>query len=308
MHRWSIGALLALVVLVLIYFVAQSAGRSLPEPKLLRTISDGLRHPTEMIYTNGEFWLAQLRDSQLYTLSDVAGELKPVDSVAPIASPHFMAADKRGVYISEGRGDSIRFYAFDGSANGEAVDVGLTLNRPHGLCIDKAGWLYIADSVNSRLLRHHLRDGTTQVFADHARRIAYGRQILCRDDGLWLSNSYEKAFPLNPGQGGNVLRITDFDSGESEVILAFPGGNVTGLTILDDRLLLVGRWWPVRDIQQFDLREQRLLEPLFASNIELDAPYGMFADHAKRRLYITFLGVHPKRSPGSQGVIQEWRF
>ena len=67
----------------------------------------------------------------------------------------------------------------------------LSLNAPHGICVRKNGeWLYIADSLNSRLVRVSLQSQRWQVFPDHDRRVAYGRQLLCREDGLWLAERY----------------------------------------------------------------------------------------------------------------------
>ncbi len=277
-----------------IYFVAQHAGPSFP---------------TEIVIANNQVWIAQLKAKTLVRTNGIpfTEELESILPESDIASPHFMASNEQGVYVSEGRGNTIRFFSFDGKIKGRELALDSELQRPHGLCI-KEGWLYIADSVGSRLVRADLETGRTEVFADLEKKIAYGRQLLCRDDGIWLSNSYEKAFELNEGIGSNVLLIKDFASGLTETIVAFPDTNTTGLAILDDRLLLVGRWTLKRDLVALDLETGQLIGTLFTSDEELDAPYGIFVDDSQRRFYVAFLGINPHRSPGSEGAVLEWRY
>jgi len=279
-----------------------------PKPVFIAQHTVG-EHPTEIIHANGEYWLAQLRQDSLFRVHrfPIQPDVIRIEPETAVRSPHFMAANQRGVYVSEGRGSGVRYFAFDGSMAGSAVPIDIPLQRPHGLCI-KDDWLYIADSVGSRLVRWHLVEQRSEVFADHEKKIAYGRQLLCRDDGIWLSNSYEKAFPLNDGIGSNVLRISDFASGNSDTIIAFPDTNTTGIEILDDRLLLIGRWVLKRDVVMLDLETGHLVGTLFTSDAELDAPYGISVDPSKRRFYIAFLGINPYKSGDGKGAILEWRY
>lgn len=270
---------------------------------------NGGEFPTELLFANDKVWLAQLKSDTLYQAKQFPFVEPPsaIKSTSPVASPHFMAASDQGVYVSEGRGDSVRYFSFDGEVAGKKLDLEQSLQRPHGLCI-KDDWLYIADSVGSRLLRRHLESGRTEVFADVDKKIAYGRQLLCRRDGLWLSNSYEGAFKLNPGLGSNILRISDFKSGKVEVIASFTDTNTTGIAVLDDRLLLIGRWSGKYDLVAIDLVNRQLIGTLFVSNKELDAPYGITVDEQKRRFYVAFLGINPNKSEASRGAILEWKY
>lgn len=298
------GVIIALLVLL-------GACQKEPQPAFIATHTSG-EHPTEIIQANGEYWLAQLKEDTLYRVPNfpedlLAHRVEPTSKTNSVNSPHFMAADQSGVYVSEGRGGAVRYFSFDGSVKGDAVPIDVPLQRPHGLCI-KDGWLYIADSVGSRLVRWHLREHRSEVFADLDKKIAYGRQLLCREDGIWLSNSYEKAFQLNDGVGSNILRISDFTSGESETIVAFPDTNTTGIGILDDKLLLVGRWVLKRDVVMLDLETGQMAGTLFTSDAELDTPYGITVDESARRFYITFLGINPYKTGDGKGAILEWRY
>ena len=234
----------------------------------LNTYMKGFRHPTEIQVIDDQIWLAQFKDDQIYRLSDLSkADLQPVIAIdsnglaEPVKSPHFFAKYKNGVFVSEGRGDSLIFYDLSSENRGDEV-VGVKvkglpeLDRPHGLCIDQDDWLYIADSANSRLLRKHLGSGKVELFKDVEKVIGYSRQLLCRKDGVWISNSFHDGFNLNQGAGSDVLRVTDFASGLTENIISFHDTGTTGLAVIDDRYLLVGRWLGKRDILVFDLKKE----------------------------------------------------
>ena len=53
-----------------------------------------------------------------------------------------------------------------------------------------------------------------RVFPDSHNQIAYIRQLTCKNNQVWISNSYESNEGLNPGTGGNILLLEDFDAGE----------------------------------------------------------------------------------------------
>jgi hypothetical protein len=285
---------------------------AIPQLTLVAEYKQGLEFPTQLILSNGVAWVAQLHATALLVFEDFPNmeSKRELASDSAIESPHFMVANEHGVYVSEGRGAEVSFFPHDLNRPGKALalELNIPMHRPHGVCIDNDNWLYIADSVNSRLIRTNLDRAVTEVFADVDKKIAYGRQLLCRDDGVWIANSYEKAFKLNQGNGGNVLRISDFSSGRLDTVVSFPHNNTTGIEIINDRLLLIGRWSGARDIVMFDLLEQQLIGTLFTSTPELDAPYGMYLDTKNRYLYVAFLGLSPDRPEGTAGGILQWRY
>ncbi len=299
-----------------------SSTQSLPKWERLNTFTDGFSHPTEVVRTSEGFIVAQMH-SRWPLIKLELGEVSESEPTAAVPksvpveglrSPHFIAEAQDGFYVSDGRASDVWYFDYNNLKDyndpkrGRIISTGFDLNRPHGLCLDSQGWLYIADSVNSRLIRWHTKNKNIEVFADHQKRIAYGRQLLCRDDGLWLSNSYEGAFDLNPGQGGVVLKISDFSSGNSEVIFADPSTNFTGIAIINDRILLVGRWSGKFDIAQLDMTNFTLLEPLMTYDDALDAPYGMYNDEENRKLYISFLGLGKNREQGERGGVVEFSY
>ncbi|MCG6872412.1 MAG: hypothetical protein LJE84_08995 [Gammaproteobacteria bacterium] len=175
----------------------------------------------------------------------------------PFAAPHFLAVHPRdGLLVSNGWGSSIVALP---DLNGAAATVfsgpvNSRLTAPHGLCVDANGWIYVADSLNSRLVRfRNLAGRDWQVFADHQRQVAYGRQLVCRDDGLWLANSFEQRPGLNPGSGGTLLHIKDFASGEARVVARFDE-KLTGIAALNDNQWLVGLWRAPPVVAVIDVR------------------------------------------------------
>ena len=290
------------------FFIGCSNESSLPNLKRIKTYTQGLKHPTQIVKLDNHFLLSQMHTPLPLTVDGLDSPIPNVTAAEGLKSPHFFAVSDNGFYLSDGRKSDIWFFPDNQIDRGRIISKGLGLNRPHGLCLDKFDWLYIADSVNSRLVRWHTKFHTTEVFADHQKRIAYGRQLLCREDGIWLSNSYEKSFKLNPGNGANILKITDFSSGKSKVIFADPNTNFTGIEIINNRLLLVGRWSGKFDVVQVDMSNFTLLDSLITYESNLDAPYGMYHDSAEQKLYISFLGLGKNRTKGQTGGIVEFTY
>ncbi|MDG2075272.1 MAG: hypothetical protein P8J24_01845 [Arenicellales bacterium] len=254
-------------------------------------------HPAHVVQRGGRRWAAEVISNRV--VSWPIG--RPVEQITasvgtlidPLASPHFLhVMEGARILVSEGWGQRIRMV--DTQAM-RVIDLptasDLSLNAPHGICVRDTGeWLYIADSLNSRLVRVSLQSQRWQVFADHDRRVAYGRQLLCREDGLWLANSHENRAGLNPGIGSNVLRINDFESGRSEVMAAFGDANMTGLEVVDDRWLLVGLWGQRQTIGVVDLLSESAVTYLPSRDDITGPPYGFFFDTASRELLVAYLG------------------
>ncbi len=277
---------------------------------LFETYSQGFLNPTLVVRNEGQFVIAQMRDGSILQTTNLYEPRQQSLSLAPgskLQSPHFITSSDQGDYVSDGRSDVIAFYPRERAQAGVLLGKEWGLNRPHGVCLDSKGWLYVADSVNSRLIRWHTVTGAVQAFADNQKVIAYGRQILCRRDGLWISNSYEGAFKLNLGRGGNVLRIVDFESGDAELIYANTDTNFTGIEIVNNRYLVVGRWSGKYDVIVYDLKKKVQVQVLSTYEEAFGAPYGMFADNAERTLYVSYLGMTSKE-PNLQGGVKLYRW
>ncbi len=301
--------LLLAVLAGLLAFWLWPAERS-PILELERVIVPPIEHPSHVLKLHGEFVATELFSERLAFSREIEFQtprmLDPRSFQERLQSPHFLAASATGGYlVSEGWGKGVvamsdskggGWRRFQG--NGE-----LQLDLPHGLCLDSQGWIHVADSMNSRLVRFKAaEDEQWQLFPDHARLVGYGRQILCREDGVWLTSSYGPKPGLNPGTGSKVLRIVDFESGRADVVLAFPDVYATGLEIIDDRWLVVGLWSPNLPLQVLDLTTGHGHQ-LERASPELGAPYGMYFDEAERRLIVAHIGDLRGRShPGGIAV------
>ena len=309
--RWvSIALILIALFTALAVVIGHLNGDPIADPRLSSKYLDGFKHPTQVVKFDEGFIVAEMKTPKLMYKSTLAEASNKEFTVGDheIKSPHFLAAYNHGVFVSEGRGEHVVFHNRHGEIELPHFSEGLRLNRPHGICVSSDGWLYIADSANSRLLRVNLKTRTSEVFKDNKRRIAYGRQLLCREDGLWLANSYEGAFKLNPGQGGNILHIKDFDSGEVKEVIAFHKANVTGLALLDEKVMIVGRWSGHYDLVVVDLETQKVTKKLTQFERQLDAPYGISLDEEQRKFYVSFLGISRERLEGEDGGVLEFSY
>ncbi len=285
------------------FIVVLLAARSLAAEKLPRLILEtstqkNLEHPSDIELADGGYLVTELFANKLVyvksqTFSD-AIVLKPEKIGKSFSSPHFIAKRPEGGYlVSEGWGRAIvsmddvsgaNWKRFEGPDHDE-------LWAPHGVCISRDGWIYVADSLNSRLVRFRNLDGDRwQVFPDHDRKIAYGRQILCNDQGIWMANSYEARDGLNQGRGSNVLLITDFESGKTETMASFPRSNMTGIALLDERWFVVGLW---SGGNRLVVVEKKTREVVFESpppSQLAGTPYGMRFDERTGKLFVTYTG------------------
>lgn len=260
-----------------------------PDFQLLDFHTGSIEYPSELVEFGGQLWVSELLSKRVITLdasfAQVTGTLTHPNRKDRFRSPHHFAMDGDRLYFSEGWGN--RIFAYDGQTV-ESFD--LELNAPHGIC-RQGDWLYIADSLNSRLVRVSVtKPDRLQVYSDPKNRIAYGRQILCRNDGIWVANSYEQREGLNPGVGGNVIVITDFTAGLDKVVAELPHTNITGIAVIEDRILLIGQWQTGR-IEMRDLSATyRAPKELPLPNENAGPPYGMYYSQADDLLYVAFIG------------------
>ena len=176
------------------------------------------------------------------------------------------------------------------------------LNAPHGICQRRGdSWIYVADSLNSRLLRFkNTNVPQWEIFPDIERLVSYGRQLLCLPDSVWLSNSYEDRDGLNPGIGSNILRIAEFKSGRLEVIASFPNVNITGLEVINGRWIIVGLWGDQNRLLMIDARGQHNPVSIDSPESVPGPPYGFFYDKKSEQLLVAFIGnIHDNSHSGA---------
>lgn len=272
--------------------------------KQLEVYSGSFFSPTQVVHSNHGWLLAQAYTKTVSKTDSLEHQAQPLFENKKLNSPHFIATTDNGLFVSEGWGKQVQFFDFKKGLLDPPITQDLDLNGPHGICVDHIGWLYIADSINSRLLRVHTQTGESQVFKDHQKKIAYGRQLLCEKNEVWLSNSYENKFQLNPGKGSNVLKISDFESGNVEVVVEYPDTNMTGIQVINNSKLLIGRWSGKYDIVIYDLKTRKEQGKLYTYDKLLGAPYGMSKDSKNRKLYIAFLGSLDKSKKHQGGIIE----
>lgn len=241
-----------------------------------------LHNPGDLVRFQGRFVATEIFDQRLAIFDDLAlGGLRHFDPEAigeRLESPQFLAVSPRGtLLISEGWGDRIVEIAdLEGGGWRAFAGVGTPFRAPHGICVDRQGWIYVADSMNSRIVRFRNLEGSGwQVFADRGRRVAFVRELVCRDGRVWAANNYEDRPGLNPGSGANILRIDDFASGEAAVVWADAGEGVTGMAVVG-RSILIGLWHAM-SVLQLDL-DGEVLGEVAGSRAAIGVPYGMLAD------------------------------
>ena len=277
----------------------------------LESFNQGIfEHPADIIEFNGTFWVTELLSSKViqtnFDMSRAQHSLRHPNPKKKFSSPHHLAADENTLFFSGGWGSSI--YSFNRSLSefSEIKNKNSSkksgLNAPHGIC-RQGKWLYIADSLNSRLLRIDVNSPTnSEVFTDHNQLISYGRQIICTDNDIWVSNSYEKREGLNVGKGSNVLKISDFSSGKAEIVTKFPNTNITGIYLHNDRFLFTAQWH-ANSISIFDIKTQKTINHLQLPPSSAGVPYGMFFSNNTNRLYISFIGdIYGKKNKGGIAV------
>jgi len=311
---WTgIGVITVLVVLIISWlWQTKSTPPTLGEPAVYSGV---LAHPAQVIRIGDDYLGGELFSNDI-VLSELPGfdpHQRPAlrengkDKALTLGSPHFFEVLGPGrVLVSEGWGSNIALIDIGtGNVSRFGDSQGRGLNAPHGICHDAdAGWVYVADSLHSRLVRYRLGDGSpTEVFADHKKLVSYGRQLLCDEDGLWLSNSYENREGLNPGEGSNVLHINDFASGEATVIASFPEVNMTGLARLNQRWLVVGLWGAHNQLALVSSDGSSAVMPIDPITDLPGPPYGLFFDRERSELLATYIGsIHDRTHPGGLAI------
>tara|TARA_Y100001934_G_scaffold279020_1_gene381716 strand:+ start:1837 stop:2769 length:933 start_codon:yes stop_codon:yes gene_type:complete len=285
---------------------------SLGEPVVY---TGALTHPAQVIRVGDAYLGGELFSNDL-VLSESLG-FEPhqrmvlrennKDEVVTLESPHFfepLGPDR--VLVSEGWGSNIALIDLEsGEVSRFGDDQGRGLYAPHGICLDiSSGWVYVADSLHSRLVRYRPREtGPAEIFADHRKLVSYGRQLICDEDGLWLSNSYEEREGLNPGRGSNVLHINDFTSGEATVVADFPEVNMTGLARLNRQWLVVGLWGTHNQLVLVPTNRGSSTVPIDPIAALPGPPYGLFFDRERSELLATYIGaIHDRTHPGGLAV------
>ena len=310
---WIVGAMTAVAGLMASWWWQTSeAVPSLGEPVLY---TGSLTHPAHVIRVGDEYLSGELFSNDL-VLSESPGfepyrrivlREKDKDKIVTLGSPHFFdALTPNRVLVSEGWGSDIALIDLESGEVSRFGDYqGRGLRAPHGVCLDSSsGWVYVADSLHSRLVRYQPGDtGPAEIFADHKKLVSYGRQLLCGKDGLWLSNSYEDRKGLNPGRGSNVLHINNFASGEATVVADFPEVNMTGLARLNRQWLVVGLWGAHNQLALVSTDGSLPFTPIDPIAALPGPPYGLFFDEKRSELLATYIGsIHDRAHPGGLAV------
>jgi hypothetical protein len=292
--RFATATTLGLLTAALIaFFYFRDTTPDFGEPALLLTDS-GLSQPGDVVRFQGRYVATELYKNRLAIFDDLAlnnlEHFEPETINEQFRSPHFLAVTPWDtLLISNGWGDSIVEIAdLEGNGWKEFSGIGRPLRGPHGICIDNEGWIYVGDSLNSRLVRFKDMDGTGwEVFEDAEQRISYIRELACRNGVVWASNSYENRPGLNPGEGSNLLKITDFESGRLEIVASFPGTNTTGVLPVDDDTVVVGLWGLMRRLTLVDTRSGDT--DLYARH-GFGTPYGTYHDAETGAVLVTYVG------------------
>lgn len=267
-----------------------------------------LQNPSDIIFFKGKYVATELKRNRLAYFDDLnftnLQHFDPKTIGKEFRSPHFLAISPTNtLLISNGWGDSIvEIENLVGKGWRSFKGIGdKNFSAPHGLCVDAVnGWIYVGDSLASRVVRFKDMEGLDwQVFVDNERKISYVREMVCENGAVWLANSYEKRAGLNPGKSSNVLKITDFDSGNVEEIWANETTSITGLMIFG-KTILAG-FWGSRSVDQFNLTNGTTRN---VSGVhDLGVPYGMFHFPAKDIYLATFFGSLDKGEENLHGGI-----
>lgn len=255
----------------------------------------GVQKPSSILKYNNRYVITELQNNRLAILENLErGQVKYFDPKSigkNFSSPHYLALTPWGTLLtSNGWGNSVIEIAdLEGKNWREFSGKGKKMNAPHGICVDDQGWIYVGDSLNSRLVRFKDMNGADyEVFSDNNRVIAYARQLVCRENTVWISNSYEQRPGLNPGSGGNVLLIDDFESGEAKIVYENLQSTITGIMPVKD-VVLVALWGDSQPIISKNLlngQEEKITVP----GNGLGIAYGFFKDDDNGRVLVTYFG------------------
>ena len=253
------------------------------EPQGIELTHPDLEKPLDLLVFKSQYVATEMETGRLAIFDDLSfvklHHFNPANIGQHFNEPHFLSLSPWGtLLISNGTGMSIvEITDLDGTGWREFSGVEIPFNSPHGICIDDKGWIYVGDSLNSRIVRFRDMDGNGwEVFGDIDRRVAYSRQLAWHDGALWVSNSYEQRPGLNPGMGANVLRISAFSSGKSEIVWQDERDNVniTGILPLGNQLF-ISVWGEFQSIIRVDLSTPKSTD-VNGSNNSLGIPYGLF--------------------------------
>jgi hypothetical protein len=257
--------------------------------------SPSFNKPTDIHFFQGRYVLTEHLANRLAMFPDFRFSkwdiLDPSVRGCKLSSPHFFAVDNMGrLLISNGKGDTIVSISDSSGADWkEFQGIGKPFHLPHGIAVDPQGWIYVGDSGNSRIVRFRDMEGTGwEVFSDVSKQVAYARQLVWKDNALWVSNTYEKLSGLNPGKGANVLRIDDFRSGRCDIVYRDSQTHFTGILPLGNTLL-VGLWGDDRQVVEVDLVAQNAI-PLPQTNCDLGVPYGFYEDQRTGSIIVCYFG------------------
>jgi len=281
-----------------------------PDLMVNAVYEERLEHPAHIVRIGDQYLATELFTNRIMMANTVAFDsaepisLSDGEKLLQLASPHFLQAiDDRQVLISEGWGSGVIVAdVLSGSSRRYTGPSDRALNAPHGICQRRGdSWIYVADSLNSRLLRFENTSNIKwEIFPDTEKMVSYGRQLLCLADGVWLSNSYEDREGLNSGAGSNILRISEFTSGRSEVIASFPNVNLTGLEVINDRWIIVGLWGDQNRLLMIDARGHYSPVSIDSPEGIPGPPYGLFYDKKFGQLLVAFTGnIHDQSHNGA---------
>jgi len=312
------GRLGPLVAVSLSLAVAGSAADTPVDDPWRFVRAPGLTHPSDIQFFGDRYFATDVYGNSIAFSETLEFEhsrvLQAGADEAHWRSPHHFAISPWGTLLfTEGWGSAVvevidagsgQWRRFDGRDDG--------LRAPHGICVDGQGWIYVGDSLNSRLVRFRDMEGDGfEVFADRDRRIAYVRQLVCTEEGVWISNSYERREGLNPGEGGNVLLLEDFSSGLVREIVRVPDANLTGVLPLPDGRVLFAMWGQRQrlGIGDRDGHWRFVDEP----RAGLGVPYAIRRDPRSGDIVVVYLGTASadpdRRRPGGLLVIDSsYRF
>jgi len=132
-----------------------------------------------------------------------------------------------------------------------------------------------------------MQGSSWEVFKDINNQISYSRQLVCKNDAIWISNSYERRKGLNIGQGSNVLKIKDFSSGKVQVMYEEKSFNITGILPLNNILLVA--YWVNNNIIAVNLKTNKITLVEGSQN-KLGIPYGFFENKDTGQIIATYFG------------------
>lgn len=251
-------------------------------------VNKSVSSPADIVQFNGKYVVSELYNNRLAILDDPTDQTPEYFDPATIgkkfSSPHYLAVTPENtLLISNGWGNSIvEIKDLNGTGWKELRGTETEFWAPHGICVSGDGKIYIGDSLNSRLVRLDDMDGNGwKVFPDSHNQIAYIRQLTCKNNQVWISNSYESNEGLNPGIGGNILLLEDFDSGNIASVFELPDANFTAVMPLHDQLLL-GIWGNYSQIATIEQTANPQLQ-LWGLDPNLGTPYSLQTFDAEDR-------------------------